>query len=369
MPEKVRILNIAESAHGGLGTYFSLIVDHGSERFAERFLIPDRHSRMVSAAARVRTFRHSGRNPVTIFRMVASVFSEFRSEPPDVSIFHAFFSIPALLLARVAYPSVPRIYIPHGWTTQQFRRNSLGWRLADLCERFACRLANRCVTVSVAELNFARDNGMPGTYRLVMNAAAARSLRPVENGEPRQSDDVRLLYVGRLDRQKGVDLLLRAYADAVVANPALRLRIIGEAARGKRDAARPASFPESYGVEFLGWQPRDKLDDHYAWADALIAPSRWEAFGFVVPEAARHGTPSIASDRGGLPEAVKSSGDGIIFHLSEDEDIRPLTEVLMAVSGEDLKRMRANILAKEEPRRSAAAMVSELERVIDELLS
>ena len=357
-----------KSAHGGLGTYFSFLSTYRSQTFEHRFLIPDCHYRMIDKNLECYLFNHTGRNFATIIRMIRQFLFKASKKNIDIIVFHSFFSIAALLVARLFYPSVPRIYIPHGWTTLQFRRASFGSLVADFCERIACRAASCCISVSSAELSFARSAGFPGTHRLIANAVDARAAARMPESDPRESNVVNLLYVGRLDYQKGVDLLLKAYAEAAFVNPALRLKIIGESARTTRDSKLRFDARGALNIEFLGWLPRAELDSHYAQADALIVPSRWEAFGLVVREAARHGTPAIVSDRGALPDLVKDRVDGVVFHLSEDEDIGPLTELLSGLSGKELHGMRNSVWAKMEVQRSAADMVAELEKVIDSLL-
>jgi len=112
-----------------------------------------------------------------------------------------------------------------------------------------------------------------------------------------------LLYVGRLSREKGIDVLLEA-----VAGTAVPLRIAGE---GPEFAALKARAPAN--VTFLGALSRAEVFGEMAKAQALVVPSRWyEGFPMVVVEAFARGTPVIASDLGGLAEIVSAGKTGAL---------------------------------------------------------
>ncbi|GAA2278396.1 glycosyltransferase family 4 protein [Nonomuraea roseoviolacea subsp. roseoviolacea] len=105
-----------------------------------------------------------------------------------------------------------------------------------------------------------------------------------------------LLFVGRLDRQKGVHQLLAAMPEIVRALPDLRLVLVGEG-----DLAGVRRTVEESGLrghvlasgEFVG---RDELLRHYEMADACVFPSLFEPFGLVATEAMALARPTILGD-------------------------------------------------------------------------
>lgn len=105
-------------------------------------------------------------------------------------------------------------------------------------------------------------------------------------------------FLGRLERQKGVDVLLDAFATVRRSHPEARLRIAG---------AGPFPIPKTEGVSVDGWVP----DSHRWFGDVhvLAVPSRpWENLGNSSIEALAHGVPVVVTDSGGLPETVGSFG-------------------------------------------------------------
>jgi len=123
-----------------------------------------------------------------------------------------------------------------------------------------------------------------------------------------------LLYCGRLDKCKGVALLIRAFARLSREFPAARLRIAG------RGDERPSleSLARSLGLgtqtDFLGWKTPTELDPFLAEAWASVVPSLWaEPQGLVALEAIIRGVPVITSSAGGLGEIVEHGVSGLLF--------------------------------------------------------
>jgi glycosyltransferase involved in cell wall biosynthesis len=118
------------------------------------------------------------------------------------------------------------------------------------------------------------------------------------------------LYAGRLDVEKGLDVLLRAFA-----------RVPGElllAGSGRDEARLRALAPER--VRFLGPLDRDELVRWYATADAFVLPSRSEPWGMVLNEAAVAGLPLIATEEAGATRDLVEDGVNGFRIPAGDED-------------------------------------------------
>lgn len=88
---------------------------------------------------------------------------------------------------------------------------------------------------------------------------------------------------------------------------------------------------------FLGWVDRQQIDGYYRLCDALIMPSRWEAFGLTAVEAMCNEMPVIASRQGALPEIVCLNESGWLFDM--DSDGKSLNEVLYSLNKEVIRRI------------------------------
>ena len=122
------------------------------------------------------------------------------------------------------------------------------------------------------------------------------------------------IFCGRLDREKGVDLLLRAFSRLRAEFPSARVRVIG---RGplRSDLERTAdALGLTNTVEFCGWLSMREIETKFFDAWALVVPSVWaEPLGLVAIEALVRGVPVIASATGGLTHVIEHGVSGLLF--------------------------------------------------------
>src|SRR3954471_507189 len=167
--------------------------------------------------------------------------------------------------------------------------------------------------------------------------------------EPRRlADAFELLFAGRLEREKGIDVLLDAWRLAGLGDDAA-LVLAGE---GPVNARGP-------GVHPLGRVPRDQLAALYAGADALVLPSIrtatfLEPWGLVVNEAMSQGTPVIASDAvGAVPGGLARDGrNGLVAPAG---DARALATRIEALARDQGLRERLGAAAREDVQRYSEA--------------
>jgi glycogen(starch) synthase len=134
---------------------------------------------------------------------------------------------------------------------------------------------------------------------------------PALAGDSRAADPRRLLYAGRLVRQKGVDILLAAFAELKHRYPNLTLDIVGDGPERSALEAEVARLAMT-SVVFHGIVSRDQVYMHINKAALVIVPSRFEPFGLVALEAAQMARPVVASDVDGLAEVVERGETGLL---------------------------------------------------------
>ena len=126
-------------------------------------------------------------------------------------------------------------------------------------------------------------------------------------------DEERLvLYVGRLDPEKGVEVLLQAFAAVLAERLRARLVLAGSGKLEEELRKKSASLGVDKSTVFAGYVQGETLNYLYRCADVLAVPSLYEPFGIVALEGMICGTPVVASDTGGLSEILRSSGDGVL---------------------------------------------------------
>jgi glycosyltransferase involved in cell wall biosynthesis len=138
-------------------------------------------------------------------------------------------------------------------------------------------------------------------------------------------------FVGRISKEKGIDLLIRSFQDSADANDRLLIAGKGEIGLGESVIElihRMASTDNR--IELLGFVEEERMNDYFASIDVLVFPSinMLEAFGIVQLEAISAGIPVIASDLPGVRTLITNSGYGL---LSKPGDVNDLTRAMIAI--------------------------------------
>ncbi|MGH7777234.1 MAG: glycosyltransferase, partial [Candidatus Dormibacterales bacterium] len=182
-----------------------------------------------------------------------------------------------------------------------------------------------------------------------------------------------LLFVGRLERLKGVEVALRAFAMAADRrHPDVRFLILGEDSldAGESEMARLRAIAAELGissrVEFRGSVGHAQLPHYYAASEACLMPSYSESFGLVGLEAQACGCPVIASDVAGLASVVRDEVTGYL--VRGDDPVEYASRIGRLLDQPELAEQmgrRGILLAQRFPwSRTAARLVSELEGLV-----
>lgn len=239
--------------------------------------------------------------------------------------------------------------------------------LLTLTERSLVRGADATIAVSrFTQRSLSRHMGVSrGSVAVVRDG--------VEDGElltSRDSGRVRrafglgdlpfFLFVGRLERSKGLHFLLRAVASARAVSPGVRLVVVGRG--GGRYAEELAKMAKELGlsdsVRFTGRVSRGDLVELYAASTALVLPSLMEGFGLTLLEAMAAGKPCIATRVGAVPEVVVDRETGILVDAA---DVPALSEAIvhLASSPGECARMGAEGRARVKKGLTVERMVEE----------
>ncbi|ETX16719.1 hypothetical protein OCH239_01270 [Roseivivax halodurans JCM 10272] len=320
----MRILHICETAKGGVGTYIGLFGEFSADLARSTVVAPAPHVSQVGTKVEVVPYSYPSRGIRALSSMIRATLSVRRRIEPDVYFFHSTFSLVALLLLRLGFDSRTAIFCSHGWACSRYEEGSWKRRIVQSVEGTLCGLADVVVNVSEGERALAEKGGYRGKHVVLENAVpepldGAPHVAP-ERGTPSRA--IRLLFVGRLDRQKGLDLLLEAWRAIGSQRKDLELHVVGASVNND---ATLAELPPR--VRLHGWIDRADIDAWYRSADAMVVPSRWEGLPLVVPEALRNGTPVLVSDRSGMPGLIEEGKTGHSYPLSS-QGIRTCLEGL-----------------------------------------
>jgi glycosyltransferase involved in cell wall biosynthesis len=255
---------------------------------------------------------------------------------PDVVVLH---SAKAGLAGRLAVRGRrPTVFVPHAWSfeaaTGAIRSASVAW------ERFATRWTDQLVCLTESECSVGRVHGVRTRDALVVpNGVDTARFVPADRRSARAAlglDDRPLaVCVGRLSRQKGQDLLVRAWPAVRRRVPAAQLVLVGE---GPSEADLTSAAAAVEGVRLVG--ASDSPAAWYQAADVLVCPSRWEGMALVPLEAMACGTSVVGTDVGGLAGTVADAGAVVAVGADEDLVVQALVSEVAQRLG-DLETTRA----------------------------
>jgi phosphatidyl-myo-inositol alpha-mannosyltransferase len=288
---------------------------------------------------------------------LARVNRELRTGGYDVVHVHEP-NVPFASWSAVEFAHAPVVGTFHTYSTS-WVANNLAANVAG-ARRMYAKLSARIAVSHAARWTAERFYG--GRYRIVPNGVDLSCALP-DPARPRDSGELRLLFVGRAEGRKGLPILLRAFEALRSADVPARLTVAG----ATRDEVEPLLLdPE--GVEVAG-----RVDEEEKWrllgeADLLVAPSLGgESFGMVLTEAFASGTPVVASDIAGYRDVVRDEVDGLLVPMG---DAVELGEALAALALDPERRARMSAAARERAERFAWPRVtSEIVGVYEEALA
>lgn len=143
--------------------------------------------------------------------------------------------------------------------------------------------------------------------------------------------ELKILYAGRMTREKGVDLLAESFLRAHRSDPRLHLLLAGG---GPEEAALRAQLGER--ATFLGWLHGEDLARAYASADLFLFCSRTDTYGQVILEAGASGLPVVAVAEGGPASLIENRHTGILCRPDADH----LAGAVLQLASSPLLRQR-----------------------------
>jgi glycosyltransferase involved in cell wall biosynthesis len=282
-------------------------------------------------------------NPFALARVRAAV-RDFRPDVVQVNMFEKYLS-PAIFQALRGVPTVALVHyskpvcptalklLPDG-SLCQVPSGLVCWRshCVGLAEWLRDQPRYALIRSGLVQAEKVLGCSRWMVEQLRLNGIVADPIPlPVPGPEPgyvrAPSREPLFLYCGRLNWEKGVDLLLRAFAGVLASRPAARLRILGGGPRQAALEALARDLGVMPAVHFAGRAPFSEVETALAQAWALVAPSIWpEPLGLTAIEAITRGVPAIASTSGGFAETVEH---GVSGYLVPNGDQCALAECLI----------------------------------------
>jgi len=276
-------------------------------------LSPKVHLRTLGMEARDLRLRG---DTVPLIRMLRK---RWRQYPPEILItvdtFLAAFAFPALLglnTRRIA------------WEHFQYFTD-LGMRSRRLARQMAARLGHDVITLTPQDAQ-QWQQALPGAGAQIRAIANPLPFAPF-SVNPYAPDRRTVLALGRLDPQKGFDLLLEAWSLIENSSPGWTLRIVGSGVERQKLERQI----EALGLERCTLTPATpQVEQEYAQAGVFALSSRHEGLGMVLMESQAHGIPAVAFDCPHGPAELLEPGGGLLVSPGQVQAFAEALQTLMS---------------------------------------
>lgn len=157
-----------------------------------------------------------------------------------------------------------------------------------------------------------------------------------------------IFFVGRLEWEKGPDLLVEAMPQVVNSFPNAKLILAGKGGYTDHLIKMIQALNMEESIQLVGFISDETRNELYAVADVAVFPSRYEPFGIVALEAMAAGVPVIVGDVGGLSEVVKHGVTGLSAPVSADEIAEAILQSLRHPEAAAERAHRAQEVVKKQ---------------------
>lgn len=327
----MKILHVGEYVNGGVATYIRTLVD-GLQDYhdIENYLVMSEYKSQKewgNVPKKIFYYKYK-RNIANIFSAIKQIHEVIEKVNPDIIHVHSTW---AGLFVRLPYlikrKKCKIIYTAHGWSFIMDVSKEKKFLYA-IIERILSIVTDKIINISKFEEREALNYGLDKKKMIVIYNGVKDKNYNIEYNLDENNNKIKLLFVGRLDKTKGIDILLNIYNKYKFKN--LHLYIIGESVLDNIE------IKSNDNTTYLGWIDNKDIDKYYKMCDVVIMPSRWDGFGLVAVEAMRNSKPVIVSNRGALPELIKNGINGYIFDLDNENSLR---NILLNLDRSFLKKM------------------------------
>jgi len=313
----ITVAHVVEGCKGGVGTAVAGMITSQAQDpgISEVHIIADAEKLgdMLATAPAIWHYYKSSRDLLQIPHVIKELDKCLADISPTIVFLHSTF--PGLYgrFHKKTSHKWAGIYCAHGWAFCQ-KLPAIQQRLYSAVEDYLAPRADAIVSISFSEFDEAVAAGVRNPiHKVIYHGLRAR--KTAQDPPIRVSGDaINLGFIGRFDRQKGLDLLLKAMEDPRMSS--FNLWIIGAATLDE-----PLAIQAQPNVHSVGWVSNAEIDSYISCFDAIVMPSRWEGFGLTALEAMRNGKPVIASRVGGLSELLIDGVNGLFIDPADTEGL------------------------------------------------
>lgn len=295
------------------------------------------------------------------------LYSKFKDV--DVVLAHQIYglhSIYTYFLSRIT--KTPYIVMPHGSLTeydQKHHRKRKYIANKIIVERYLSNAASIFVASDIESFEIKNLFSVENTVVVGLGFSKALRLNPILKKIP--SDDLKILYMGRITHKKRLDLTIKALAFLKLNHPNISLTVAGDGdqklVQEYKDLAINLKLSDC--INFVGWLSSDSKWKAIDESDIFVLNSEDENFAVVVPEVQSRGVPVVLTQKVAFSDFVKKYNSGVVI---ESLDIHAIVEGIESIIKQDFQDLSINALRcalNSEWDKVISAWITNLNRVIN----
>lgn len=241
---------------------------------------------------------------------------------PD--LIHLHFTYPPY--SFIAQLSIPVIVTVHGLASIRVKGShskkdyfSPGFVLNPHFEKKALQNADKIIAVS----NWMKNNveNIIGRDPKIIYIPNGVNYEKYTHSKKVKINHPSILFIGRLVKLKGLDLLLKSLHIVKESIPDIHLYVIGQGSQHEKLTSLAVKLNVNNNISFLGFFSGDEKNQFLASADIFVMPSRIENASISLMEALASGIPIVASNVGGIPHILNYGEYGILVEPENPEDL------------------------------------------------
>ncbi|MCV3322377.1 glycosyltransferase [Pediococcus ethanolidurans] len=336
----MKVVHFAEYASGGVATYIkNLVNSQVSNSNISKVIIycSKNHSdfdilKFRDEKVKVISYPYR-RGFIGIFKILG-MKKKIMSSNPDVIHIHSTFAGLIRFSFMFSKKKNKLLYCAHGWS---FNKESSKFLLTfyRIIEKILSNFCYKIINISNYDsksASFIGQNKMV-TIRNSIPDLVVQKDKGSTNGKYRK-----ILFVGRLDFQKGIDILI-SVVNKYFDGENIRLTVVGDAII---DDSLSIKTENTDNIKFVGWKSQSDVLHLLSDTDALVMPSRWEGLPITALEAMRESKMIISSDADAIPEVVINNYNGILFHKGSESSLSKAISRFLVMSSKDINKFGEN---------------------------
>ncbi len=303
--------------------------------------------RYESAGSRVVCLNQDGSRPVGTFNTVKFLYSGFKNVIKNVKpdIAHVQYmapgAIPVILLKLLGVKKI--IATAHTFADIYPSLRLLRFLQRHVLTAFTCitELAEKSFFGTSQLYSSKTEQKKKGNHFTIYNSLP--KYFQISEEKKNYSGTITIGVVSRLEKIKGMDLVVPAFAKVNGLFPDTRLIVVGDGSLLETMKAQAKDLDCGDSIEWCGRQPQEILSGWYRKMDIVLMPSRSEGFGLTAIEAMANGCVVVVANIGGLPEVVNDGEVGLLHVPESVEDLSDKIQDLLE-DKERLAQMSSNVL-------------------------